>query len=127
MKRRDADEVRALLADTLDVNAREGDGATALHWAVSADDAVLVDLLLAAGADKVSVCSAALTRPELVSELAELLEAPVLATIPDDAFPPAPVIQSDAYDLQRALSALAGQPIRAVGLDESRSSLTRPP
>jgi ankyrin repeat protein len=50
VKRRDADEVRALLADKVDVNAREGDGSTALHWAVDSADAGLVDLLLAAGA-----------------------------------------------------------------------------
>ncbi|MEZ5420503.1 MAG: ankyrin repeat domain-containing protein, partial [Vicinamibacterales bacterium] len=50
VKRRAADEVRALIADKVDVNAREGDGATALHWAVSADDATLVGLLLEAGA-----------------------------------------------------------------------------
>lgn len=50
VKRRDADEVRALLTDKVDVNAREGDGATALHWAVDADDATLVGLLLDAGA-----------------------------------------------------------------------------
>lgn len=50
VKRRDADEVRALLADKVDVNAREGDGATALHWAVSQEDTALVSLLLGAGA-----------------------------------------------------------------------------
>lgn len=50
VKRRDSSEVRALLADAVDVNAREGDGATALHWAASADDLAIVDLLLAAGA-----------------------------------------------------------------------------
>lgn len=50
VKRGDAESVRALVADKVDVNAREGDGATALHWAVDRGDAVLVDLLLAAGA-----------------------------------------------------------------------------
>lgn len=50
VKRHDAAAVRALLADRIDVNAAEGDGATALHWAVSGDDAALVGLLLAAGA-----------------------------------------------------------------------------
>lgn len=50
VKRRDPDEVRALLADKVDVNAREGDGSTALHWAVDAADPELVGLLIAAGA-----------------------------------------------------------------------------
>ncbi len=53
VKKRDAASVRALLADKVDVNAREGDGATALHWAVSGDDATLVELLLRAGAKAV--------------------------------------------------------------------------
>ncbi len=43
--------VRALLEQKVDVNAREGDGATALHWAVVRDDVALVEALLGAGAD----------------------------------------------------------------------------
>ena len=31
---RDGEAVRALLGQQADVNARQGDGATALHWAV---------------------------------------------------------------------------------------------
>jgi ankyrin len=43
--------LRALLARKVDVNAREADGTTALHWAARADDQVAVDLLIRAGAD----------------------------------------------------------------------------
>ena len=43
--------VRELLKARVNVNAPEGDGATALHWAVYADRRELVDLLLAAGAN----------------------------------------------------------------------------
>ena len=50
VKQHDADAVRALLRQKMDVNAPEGDGATALHWAAYGDHADLVDLLLAAGA-----------------------------------------------------------------------------
>lgn len=46
----DHDRVRALLAEGADVNERQGDGATALHWAVHHGDATLVSTLLAAGA-----------------------------------------------------------------------------
>ena len=44
------EHVRALLAERVDVNATQGDGATALHWAVHRDDSALVDTLLRAGA-----------------------------------------------------------------------------
>ena len=47
----DGDAVRALLARAVDVNAREPDGTTALHWAAHKGDAEAVRLLLAAGAD----------------------------------------------------------------------------
>jgi uncharacterized protein len=44
------ERVRALLAERVDVNATQGDGATALHWAVHRDDGSLVDTLIRAGA-----------------------------------------------------------------------------
>jgi ankyrin repeat protein len=40
-----------LLQKKVDVNAREADGTTALHWAVRNDDATLVDRLIRAGAN----------------------------------------------------------------------------
>ncbi|HEV2200665.1 MAG TPA: ankyrin repeat domain-containing protein [Bryobacteraceae bacterium] len=46
----DHDALRALLAKKVDVNAVEGDGSTALHWASYRDDLEGVDLLLHAGA-----------------------------------------------------------------------------
>jgi ankyrin repeat protein len=52
VKQQDKAAVRALLQQKrVDVNAPQGDGATALHWAAYLDDAELVDLLLAAGAN----------------------------------------------------------------------------
>ena len=48
---RDAAGVRALLAKKADVNAPQGDGSTALHWAVYNGDAAMTRVLLAAGAD----------------------------------------------------------------------------
>jgi ankyrin repeat protein len=51
VKHNDMAAVRALLQQRADVNAPDGDGATALHWAVYRDDAQLVDLLIAAGAN----------------------------------------------------------------------------
>jgi ankyrin repeat protein len=45
------ESVRALLKDGADVNSTEGDGMTALHWAVVKDDAELARMLLYAGAN----------------------------------------------------------------------------
>jgi ankyrin len=50
-KRQDKQAVQSLLKQGVDVNAPQGDGATALHWAVYWDDAATVDLLLKAGAN----------------------------------------------------------------------------
>ncbi len=49
---RDGDRrvVRALLEEPVDVNARQPDGATALHWAAYLDDLDTAQLLIAAGA-----------------------------------------------------------------------------
>jgi len=47
----DKEAVRALLKQGADVNAAEGDGTTALHWAARAGDAELVQMLLYAGAN----------------------------------------------------------------------------
>jgi ankyrin repeat protein len=51
VQRRDGEAARALLKQRVDVNARQGDGTTALHWAAHWDDLDIVDLLLRAGAD----------------------------------------------------------------------------
>ncbi len=50
VKSKDVTAVRALLKARADVNATQGDGATALHWAVHYDDLATTDLLLRAGA-----------------------------------------------------------------------------
>src|SRR5262245_52027936 len=50
VRAQNAARVRTLLAERVDVNARQGDQATALHWAAHLDDGRTVDLLLRAGA-----------------------------------------------------------------------------
>lgn len=47
----DAEAVRALIAEGADVNVRQADGATALHWAAYRDDHAIAELLIDAGAD----------------------------------------------------------------------------
>jgi ankyrin repeat protein len=46
-----AEAVRTLLRQKVDVNTRQADGATALHWAAYLDDLTAADLLIKAGAD----------------------------------------------------------------------------
>ena len=50
-RRVDSAAVRTLLGQGIDVNATQGDGATALHWAAHRDDALTTGLLIEAGAD----------------------------------------------------------------------------
>jgi ankyrin repeat protein len=50
--RGDIDAVRALVKQGADVNAAQGDGMTALHWAGRRNDVRLIEVLLYAGADR---------------------------------------------------------------------------
>lgn len=50
VKTQDEASVRALLRQRVDVNAAQGDGSTALHWAANLDNLAIADLLLRAGA-----------------------------------------------------------------------------
>ncbi len=50
VQRQDRQAVRSLLKEHADVNMRQGDGATALHWAAYLDDAETTALLIRAGA-----------------------------------------------------------------------------
>jgi ankyrin repeat protein len=50
VRAQNAARIRTLLAERVDVNARQGDQATALHWAAHLDDGRTVDVLLRAGA-----------------------------------------------------------------------------
>jgi ankyrin repeat protein len=49
--RRDLETVRTLLRQGVDVNAAQGDGMTALHWAATHADAAMTEVLLYAGAN----------------------------------------------------------------------------
>ena len=51
VKGQNREAVRALLAEQLDVNATQGDGATALHWAAHWDELDTAELLIRAGAN----------------------------------------------------------------------------
>jgi ankyrin repeat protein len=51
VKSRNNDAVHALLKEHADLNAAQGDGSTALHWAANWDDLDTADLLIRAGAN----------------------------------------------------------------------------
>lgn len=51
VERQDRDAVRTLLADSVDVNAPQPDGATPLHWAAHWNDLDTANLLIQAGAN----------------------------------------------------------------------------
>ena len=51
VKGKDKEAVRSLLQEDVDVNAAQGDGATALMWAVHWNDLETTDLLIRAGAN----------------------------------------------------------------------------
>ena len=53
--RGDTEAVRSLLREGTDVNAAQGDGMTALHWAAERGDVELTEMLLYAGANKEAV------------------------------------------------------------------------
>ena len=66
--RGDSAAARRLLTQKADVNARQADGATALHWAVYRDDLATVDLLLKAGANAKAANSFGATPLSLAAE-----------------------------------------------------------
>ena len=49
-QRGDRDSIRPLLQQGADVNAAQGDGMTALHWAAERDDVEIAEMLIYAGA-----------------------------------------------------------------------------
>lgn len=63
----DAEAVRVLLKQKVDVNAPQGDGMTALHWAAFNDDVVSAQLLIAAGANLKAATRAGAITPLLIA------------------------------------------------------------
>ena len=51
VKSADAERIRTLIANDVDVNGTDGDGTTALHWAAHANDVASGEALIAAGTD----------------------------------------------------------------------------
>ena len=87
----DRDAVRSLLTQKVDVNAAQGDGMTALHWAASHDDLVTTELLLKAGANvKAGTRIGAITPLFMASKngsaaiIGALLKAGASASSPDE-------------------------------------------
>ncbi len=77
--KRDKEAVRTLLKDGADVNAAQGDGMTALHWAARNGDAELTQMLLFAGANVKASTRLGGYTPLLLA--AERGHAPVIAAL----------------------------------------------
>ncbi len=75
----DRDGVSALLKQKVNVNAAQGDGMTALHWAAMKNDLVLTEMLLAAGADVKAATRVEALTPLLVA--ANNGNAPVISAL----------------------------------------------
>lgn len=69
VKNQDRDATRLLLKQRVDVNATQGDGSTALHWAAHWNDLETVDLLLAAGANVRAATDLGVTPVYLAAEI----------------------------------------------------------
>jgi ankyrin repeat protein len=75
MKNQDATAVRALLKQSVDVNASDADGATALQWAAHWNDLDTVKALIAAGAKATAASRYGVTP---LHEAAEIGSAPIV-------------------------------------------------
>jgi ankyrin repeat protein len=70
VKNKKKDAVRALLKERVDVNERQGDGTTALHWAAYWNDLDTADLLIRAGANVNAATDVGVTPLYLAAEVA---------------------------------------------------------
>ena len=75
----DREAVRALLKQGMDVNASQGDGMTALHWAARLGDVELAQMLLYAGANVKAMTRLGSYTPLLMA--AQIGHAPMLETL----------------------------------------------
>jgi ankyrin repeat protein len=88
--RNDIAAVRRLIALRADVNAKQGDGSTALHWAVYKNNKDMVDLLIAAGANVKAATREGATPLSLASGIGDASLIAALLTAGADANEPLP-------------------------------------
>ena len=78
VKNQDLNATRALLADDVGVNVKQGDGASALHWAAHWGDPETVDALIKAGANVDAQTDLGVTPLYLASEIGSAAVAQTL-------------------------------------------------
>jgi len=118
----DHDGIRALIGEGADVNAPQGDGLTALHWAAKKGDADLARLLLAAGANvRAATRLGAYTPLHLAAEIGS---APVVAALLGHGADPNAATLTGTTPLMLAASA-GGTPAIAALLDAGAKPDTR--
>ena len=113
VKQGDVASVRALIEARADVDARQGDGASALHIAVSRSDEAIVQLLIQAGADVSAVNDLGITPLFVASSRAtvaivdDLLNAGANPNAPD-SFGVTPLMMASRLGDRASVAALLG-------------------
>jgi ankyrin repeat protein len=101
----DLEAVRSLLKDGADVNAAQGDGMTALHWAARAGEVEMASVLLYAGANPHATTRLGAYTPLILA--AQLGHGPVIGTLLEAGADPAARTTTGATALH--LAAASGQ------------------
>ena len=124
-KARDVAAVRALLKQGADVNAAQGDGMTALHWAASLGDSTLTQMLISAGANvRATTRLGGLTALHMASQAGH---APVVAALVAAGADPNLATSTGASALMlaaRSGSAETATRLVEVGADINRAEKT---
>ena len=125
VKAADAGAVERLLAQGADVDRRQPDGATALHWAAFRDDGRVAGLLLAAGADVGTANELGATPLWLAAENGSAAMIERLLAAGADANVALPEGETPVMTAARAGTAAGVRALVAAGADVNAAESTR--
>ncbi len=107
----DRPAIRALLADKADVNARQADGMTALHWAVWHDDHGLATRLVTAGSDVDAVTRYGVSALTIACQNGS---GPIVRLLLDSGADPKIALRGGETALMTAARTGKAEPVRAL-------------